>query len=235
MAKKDYFLVIDTETTIEDHVVDFGALVVDRKGKIYAECAVLVNGIFANEDLFYCKDGGHFARESLKARTEKYYKMLDSGSRMLASVNAINRWLEKVNAKYNPYVTAYNISFDRGKCLNTEIDLSIFDKQFCLWHAAFNKWALTKNYKNFIIQIHAFNPPTKLQNMSFKTNAETMMRFVSNNPELEDEPHTAYEDAKFYEIPILLKLVNSTKKERWLNPDPFNWKAVQVKDHFTSK
>lgn len=235
MAKKDFFLIVDTETTIKDHVVDFGAVVCDRKGNIATECAVLVNGIFRNEDLFYHGEEGHFSRQSVANRTDKYSGMLESGARMLASIHAINRWLEKVKAKYDPYLTAYNLSFDLGKCLNTEIDLAMFDKRFCLWHAAFNKWALTKNYRNFIVNSHAFNPPTKYNNMSFKTNAETMMRFVSNNPELEDEPHTAYEDAKLYEMPILLKLVNSTKKEKWLNPKPFNWKAVQVRDHFTAK
>ena len=155
---------------------------------------------------------------------------------MIASVGAINRWLDKVKATYSPYLTAYNLAFDQDKCGNTGIDLAQFEenKRFCLWHAAFNKWAGTKAYKNFALSVHAFNPPTDLGNMSYKTNAEVMARFVLGNPQLPDEPHTALEDAKFYELPILLRLLATTKKRAWLNPEPFNWRKVQVRDHFTA-
>ena len=35
MAKRDYFLIVDTETTQTDMVADFGAIICDRKGNIY--------------------------------------------------------------------------------------------------------------------------------------------------------------------------------------------------------
>lgn len=239
MAKRDYFLIVDTETTQDQMVADFGAIIVDKKGKIYSECAVLVRDIYNDKDnhpLFYSGDADPlWGKSTLPARYNRYNNMLDSGTRMLASVAAINVWLAKANEKYSPILTAYNLSFDMHKCINTGIDLAQFDKSFCLWHSAFTKWAHTKQYRNFVLLVHAFNPPTQYQNMSFKTNAETMTRFVTDNPLLEDEPHTAFEDAKLYELPILLKLVNSTKKERYMNPTPFDWKKVQVKDWFTAK
>ena len=37
MAKPDYFLLVDTETTQDDLVADFGAIVVNKKGKIVWE------------------------------------------------------------------------------------------------------------------------------------------------------------------------------------------------------
>ena len=52
MAKKQYFMVIDTETTINDKVYDFAAIVCDRNGKIVKSCAVIV-GESADQDLFY--------------------------------------------------------------------------------------------------------------------------------------------------------------------------------------
>jgi hypothetical protein len=160
--------------------------------------------------------------------------MLGNGTRMLASVPAINAWLTKAALKYSPTLTAYNLSFDLGKCVNTGIDLSIFADRFCLWHASFNKWAFTKDYRNFALQMHAFNAPTKLQNMSFKTNAETMARYVLSDPTMPDEPHTALEDAIYYELPILSKLVQTTKRNVFLNPVAFDWRKVQVKDWFTA-
>lgn len=235
MAKRDYFLIVDTETTQEQHVADFGAIVVDKKGKIYSECAVIVNNYFLKEELFWNGDAGIFGRTTLEKRTNHYKNMVKQGSRMVASVAAINRWLEKVNAKYSPILTAYNLSFDMDKCLNSAIDLAMFDKSFCLWHAAFSKWAMKKQYKQFILENHFFKNPTEYGNMSYSTNAETMARFVLGNPNIEDEPHTAYEDAKLYELPILLKLVNSTKKTDYMNPIPFDWRKIQVKNHFSVK
>ena len=59
MAKKEFFLIVDTETTQDGLVADFGAVVVDRKGKIHAQCAVMIHGIFTdmqNHPLFFTSD-----------------------------------------------------------------------------------------------------------------------------------------------------------------------------------
>lgn len=239
MAKKHHYLILDTETTIDDKVADFGAIIVDKKGSILTQCAVLLNGIYndrENHSLFYNEYSGELWRKkNLDARYEAYNQMLQTGVRMLASVNAVNNWLAKANQKYSPVLTAYNLAFDRDKCAKTDICLDIFEHSFCLWYAAFNKWAHTKNYRNFVLQTHAFNPPTALQNMSYKTNAETMARFILDNPAMPDEPHTALEDARDYELPILQRLVNTEKREKFLNPEPYSWNKVQVKDWFVAK
>lgn len=236
MAKKDYFLIVDTETTQDGKVADFGAIVVDKKGNVVTQCAVMVNGIFTdriNHSLFYVDDpkDNLWSRESLTRRYNVYNKMVADGSRMIASVAAINRWLEKVNTIYSPYMTAYNLPFDLDKCKNTDIDLSIFTKNFCLWAASYTKWGHSKKYKQFILDNHYFNKPTQYGNMTFKTNAEVMARFVTGIM-LDDEPHTALEDVLFYELPIMLRLVNTTKKSDWLYPIAYNWRECQVKNHF---
>lgn len=241
MAKKDYFIVIDTETTLTDKVADFAAVVVDRTGKEYARCAVLVDGIFTDYDghpLFHdpkLLDKSLWAKNRLAERYDVYNGMVASGQRMIASVAAINRWLDKVNATYKPYLTAYNVAFDVDKMNKTGIDCLQFEKKFCLWHAAFSKYAHTKKYRNFVLDNHAFNSPTKFGNMSYKTNAEVMARFVLGNPTLPDEPHTALEDIIGYEVPILVDIVKKSRKAQWLAPKPFNWRAVQAKDAFTAK
>jgi hypothetical protein len=239
MAKKHHYLILDTETTIDDKVADFGALIVDRKGSILAQCAVLINGIYNDRDnhsLFYNEYSGELWRKkNLDTRYAAYNEMLQTGIRMLASVNAINIWLAKANQKYAPALTAYNLAFDRDKCAKTGICLDIFEHSFCLWYASFNKWAHTKDYRNFVLQAHAFNPPTALGNMSYKTNAETVARFITGNPAMPDEPHTALEDARDYELPILQRLVQTEKREKFLNPEPYSWNKVQVKDWFVAK
>jgi hypothetical protein len=248
MAKADYFLIVDTETTqpnkaenIPAKVADFGAIVVNRKGEIFSQCAVMVLGIYNNSDkypLFYTSDNegdpeNIWAKAGLPDRYKRYNSMLSSGARQYASHNAINKWLAIVNGKYNPYLTAYNLAFDMGKCDNTGIDLSMFSKKFCLMKAACDKWALTKKYRQFILDNHYFKPPTKLGNMSYLTKAETMAHFVTGDDLV--EPHTAIEDARDFELPILLRLLATQKKSKWENPQGQSWQNRQIKDWYIPK
>lgn len=236
MAKKNFFLVIDTETTINDHVADFGAIIVDRKGEIHHQCGVLVAEYFGHEALFYLANeepNKIWSKQGKDRRYTNYLDMINSGSRMLASVAAINRWLERAKGMYDPILTAYNLAFDLDKCRKTDIDMTLFSNNFCLWHAAAGKWGHTKQYRQFVLDNHEFNPPTTLKNMSYKTNAEIMARFVLGQPTLEDEPHTALEDAIFYELPILKKLVSKTSVKQLLTYSTgYNWRNYQVKEHF---
>ena len=238
MAKK-YFLIIDTETTMTDKVADFGAVVCDKDGNIAAEIGVLVRDFYLDRDnhvLFHNDDVDPlWGKENLDRRYADYDRMLQNGSRMLASVPALNIWLAKVQAKYKPVLTAYNIAFDLGKCSNSDIDLSIFDSRFCLWYASANKWMHTREYRQFILDTHSFNTPTKLGNMSFQTKAEPMAAFVLNWPHMPKEPHTALEDARDYELPILKALVKNTSPKVYMNPKPVTWRDVQVKDWYKPK
>ena len=229
MSKKQFFLIVDTETTINDHVVDFGAVVCDRNGKVFAQCGVMVREYFGVEDLFYDKSAtGIWTRESVSRRMNRYNEMVNSGSRMVASVNAINRWLEKVAGKYAPTLTAYNLAFDSGKCRNTNIDLNMFDNSFCLWQAAVGNICNTKKYRGFVLQNHLFNKPTEKGNMTFSTTAESVAGYLNGQFNL--EPHTALEDAMDFELPIL---VNILKKKNWReNITPYDWNKHQVRDHF---
>ena len=235
MAKK-FFLIVDTETTQDGLVADFGAVVCDKRGNVVASCAALVREIFDAPEahpLFYTKDASPlWGKAGLPKRYARYQNMLDNGQRMLASVPAINRWLAKVNATYSPVLTAYNLAFDQGKMTNTGIDHTIFAKRFCLWHAAANKWGHSRAYRQMVLETLAFNPPTDKGNMSYQTNAEVMARFVFGNPSLPDEPHTAYEDALEYELPILVALVKNTPPKEYMAATPYAWQAYQVKDHF---
>jgi hypothetical protein len=229
MAKKQYFCIIDTETTITDKVVDFAAVICDRKGTIFAQCAVMVQNVFGVDDLFYDRNNsGIWSQASISKRMDNYHNMLNTGSRMMASVNAINRWLEKAAAKYNPELTAYNLPFDNSKCANTGIDLNMFSNRFCLWAASVGNICNTKAYKQFILQNHLFNTPTDKGNMTFSTTAEAVTGFLSG--QYTAEPHTSLEDIIGYELPTLVHL---NKKRGWREKIiPYDWKKHQVNQHF---
>lgn len=232
MAKKQFFAILDTETTMENTVADFAIIIVDRNGIIHNQCAVLVNGHYGNFELFHDKANNDiWGYAGLEKRKAAYVEMLNSGVRMLASVNAINKWITQAIAKYNPELTAYNLAFDKDKCKNTGIDLSGFKSEFCLWQAAVGNICNKKQYKQFVLENHGFNNKTQFGNMTVKTNAEIVAGFISGN--IQDEPHTALEDARDFEKPILIEIL---KKNKWReNITPYNWRAFQVKDHFAAK
>jgi hypothetical protein len=229
MAKKQYFAILDTETTIADTVADFAIIIVDRHGRIYNQCAVLVSNHYGTHELFHDKNASDiWGFAGLNRRKETYQAMLNSGIRMLASVNAINRWINQAIGKYNPMLTAYNLSFDINKCQNTGIDITGFSNKFCLWQGAIGNICNGKKYREFVLENHLFNKPTELHNMTFSTNAESVCGFITG--EFKKEPHTALEDARDFELPILQAIVN---KRNWQDKMiAYNWKEFQVKNHF---
>lgn len=231
MAKKQFFAIVDTETTMQDTVADFACIIVDREGKIYNQCAVMVKNHYDAFELFHDKKANDiWGYEGLNKRKAQYVALLDNGVRMLASVNAINKWINQAIGKYNPTLTAYNLAFDYAKCSNTGIDLSVFNSKFCLWQSAIGNICNKKAFKQFALDNHQFNKPTANGNMTFKTTAETVCGFINNQMII--EPHTALEDARDFELPILTNII---KKRNWQdNIKPYNWQDFQVKNHFVA-
>lgn len=232
MAKKQFFLIADTETTREDTVADFGAVICDRQGRIVNQCAILVKDHFDTKELFYDpKVTGFWGKQAAETRKGAYLEMLNAGTRQLASVGAINRWISQAIGRYNPTLTAYNLAFDQGKCLNTGIDLTGFADRFCLWGAAVGNICNSKAFRQFALENHAFNAPTEHGNMTFQTNAEIVAGFLAG--EFVKEPHTAIEDAILFELPILKAIL---KKRDWKEKiTAYNWRNFQVKNNFVAK
>lgn len=202
---KHFYLIVDTETTINNKVADFGAVLVNRRGDILEQFACMVSGVFGKVDLFAdpsLADDEFWSEQSAKRRAKDYYSMIESGERSIASPALINLWLQGIKTRYNPTVTAYNIAFDLGKCRNTGINLGIFSNRFCLMKAA-KAHIVNEAYVEFC---HEHNFLTKKLRMP-STTADTMAKFILGI-DLADEPHTALCDARDYEAPILKHLIN---------------------------
>jgi hypothetical protein len=237
-AKKKYFLIIDTETTQTEKVADLGIVVCDKEGNIVYEVGLMVGEWFCDRDahpLFHVFGDANdvFSAASLPRRYADYDQMIADGRRMVASVNGINKLLTKIRLQYDPVLTAYNIAFDAGKCANSGIDLTIFDKRFCLWHAAAEKWGSTKKYRQFILDGWHFGNKTARGHVGIQTKADTMAKFLLG-ADLPDEPHTALEDARDYERPILAALVKNTPPKVYMNPKPYSWRDYAAKGAFVA-
>lgn len=234
MAKK-FFLIVDTETTVTNKVADLGIVVADKAGNVEYEAGLLVRDFFLDRNehtLFHDTTADPlWGKRNLPRRYSEYENMLADGRRMLASVAAVNRLMVKIALKYKPVLTAYNIAFDANKLDNSGIDMTMFDKRFCLWHAAANKWGETRKYRQFVLDNHLFGHRTRCGNLTYGTKADYMAKFILGS-DLPDEPHTALEDARDYELPILKALVKSTPPRIYMNSPAYDWRNFQVKNAF---
>lgn len=234
MARKQFFCIVDTETTIDDTVADIGAVICDKQGRVFHTLGILVAGHYAEKSLFYNASlPGLWSAKGLAVREENYRRLLDAGQRSIATVSGINKWLAQAIATYPGIaVTGYNLAFDLDKCKNTGIDIEQFPDSFCLWQLSVGHFAKTKAYRQFILDNHLFNNPTDLRNMTFKTNAETVASFLAGYL-LPPEPHTALEDARDYELPILTRIM---QRKNWREKAvPYDWRGHQVKDYYQAK
>lgn len=238
---KNHFLIVDTETTQDNLVADFGAVISDSKGEIITSCGVMVDGVFTdseNHPLFFDSSlppDALWSKSGADDRYKKYTNMVKSGHRMIASVNAINRWLDRANGQYKPILTAYNIGFDLDKCRKTAINLDVFENKFDLMAVAQNLLLNNKRFLRFCLDNHCFNPRTKHGNMTFQMKAETVGSYVKGY--FSDEPHTALEDVMDFELPILKYILKRLSVKKILNSDfnSISWTDRQVKDYFRVK
>ena len=211
---RHFYLIVDTETTQRGTVADFGAVLITKQGEVVERFGAMVLNNFGSLPLFAdptAPDSALWSEQSAKRREKDYYSMLDSGERSISSVGLINQWLAGINARYTPVLTAYNIAFDLGKCRNTRIDLGIFGQSFCLMKAAKRQIGTLAEYHDFCHDNRFLTLALRKPSMT----ADTMAKFILG-VSLEDEPHTALEDAQFYEAPILTKILESVTRKQLL-------------------
>ena len=213
---KHYYLIVDTETTQQNTVADFGAVVVDRSGKIHEQFGVLLHGHFGTMPLFSSSSlpaEEFFSTQMVHRRRKHYDEMLENGQRSLCSPQLVNLFLARILGQYNPLVTAYNLSFDFGKCANTGIDLGIFSERFCLMKAAHRSICTTPEYDYFCRLNQHITATGRLSRT-----ADTVAKFVARDcyNSLADEPHTALEDARDYEAPILGEILKTRTRKQLL-------------------
>lgn len=216
--RKRFYIIVDCESSLTRKAVDVAFAVTDKQGRVYASCAVLVNGVYGKDELFYNRDSGFFGLKNLEERKATYQDMIKDGRRMLASVRAINKWLLQAHETFRPTLTAYNLPFDEGVCKNTGIDLTIFERRFCLWKESARVFGSRKSYAQFLIDNGYFS--AKLNGL---TNAEVMAHYVTGSNDL--EPHTALEDIVDFEIPILVSLL---KQKKGFQHKPYNWREFKL-------
>ena len=196
MRTKEVKITLDIETAnfTEDALAyDVGFVAHYNDGTILERHSYIVKDIFF--DMPELMRSAYYAH-----KIPEYYEDLKEGKREVKSLYEVRKILHEVCAKYNvKVIMAYNAAFDT-KGLNTTqryITKSAYRWFFpygvkveCIWHMACQTICSQKKYYNFC-QENGF--VSKSGNIS--TSAETVYRFLTNNPNFEEE-HKGLDDVE---------------------------------------
>ena len=209
--KRHYYLIVDTETTQKQTVADFGAVVMTKQGEIVEQFGAVIGGHFGTIPLFSnpsAKPEDFWSTQMAHRRRKHYDDLLELGQRSICSATLVNLWLARILGQYDPIVTAYNLAFDLGKCANTGIDLGIFAERFCTMKVAKKVIGIRADYQEFCYAQNLLTAKKQRPQMT----ADAMAKFIIGES-LADEPHTALEDARDYEAPILAALLKTNTRK----------------------
>lgn len=192
--QKEYFLVLDTETTntiSQPLPYDIGYAICDRQGNIVLSRSFVIAEMFIEQkDLM---QSAYYAE-----KIPQYNKEIKSGKRQLKSFYTIRRQIREDMQNYNvSKVGAYNMGFDKRALNNdtryiTKSFLRWFfpygTEFFCIWHMACTSILNRPSYINFAIENGFVSEAGNIQ-----TSAECAYRYITKNPDFV-ESHTGLED-----------------------------------------
>jgi len=209
--KKEYFLVVDTETanSIEQPLpYDIGYAICDRYGHIVLKRSFVVAETFL--DYPDMMKSAYFAE-----KIPHYWEDIKNGSRVMKSVFNIRKQMKADMKQYRvKKVGAYNMAFDK-RALNNLI--RYFSKSlirwwfpfgtefFCIWHMACQVVLNSTSYIKFALQNGLVSEANNIQ-----TSAEACYKFLTNSPDFV-ESHTGLEDVEI-EVAIMAKCYATHKK-----------------------
>lgn len=225
--KKDFFVVLDTETanSIEQPLpYDTGWAIADRKGNFYEKRSYVVAEIYLNEK--ECMKSAYYAD-----KLPQYEKDLKSKKRILASIWTIRKQLLNDMKKYETKtVCAYNMNFDK-RALNNDIRYISkswlrwffpYSTEFkCIWHMACTSILNRPSYINFALKNNLIS-----EKGNILTNAECAYKYITKNTDFK-ESHTGLEDVEI-ETAIMAYCFRQHKK---FETKPYSacWRIVQKK------
>lgn len=227
MAKKKYFVVLDTETmnTVEQPLpYDIGWVICDRFGNIFEERSFVVAETFL--DMKDVMKSAYYAE-----KIPQYWEDIKSGNRVIKPMWTIRRTLIDDMKKYNTKrVGAYNIGFDK-RALNNLVRYTSkswlrwffpFGTEFFdIWNMACSMLLNTKTYIEFALKNGLVSEADNIQ-----TSAECAYKFITKDTEFSEE-HKGLEDVKI-EVAVMASCYKTHKKiENSVNSAC--WRKVQRK------
>lgn len=212
MAKKKFYLIVDTETAgnLQSPLpYDIGYKIVDRKGNVYAEKAFVVNEVFYGLEVLM--QSCYFAD-----KIPSYHEQIRKGEKIAKSGFDIAREMYADIKEYGVTVVgAYNMAFDLRalnnlcKFLTQGTKENWFPKEIeefiCIWHMATQTICSKVSYIKTAIEQGWVSEKGNIQ-----TSAEVVYRYITQQFNFVEE-HKGLEDVEI-EVDILVKVFSMKVK-----------------------
>lgn len=227
MAKKKYFIVLDTETcnTVEQPLpYDIGWVICDKWGHIFEERSFVVAETFL--DMKDVMKSAYYAE-----KIPQYWEDIKSGKRIIKPMWTIRKQLVKDMQKYNTkLVGAYNVGFDRRALSNLMRYVSkswarwffpFGTEYFDIWNMSCSMLLNTRTYIKFALENGLVSDADNIQ-----TSAECAYKFITKDVTFTEE-HKGLEDVRI-EVAVMASCYKTHKKiENSVNSAC--WRKVQRK------
>lgn len=211
MRNKEVKITLDIETAnfVEDALAyDIGFIAHYNDGTVLERHSYIIKDIFFDQaDLMQSAYYSH--------KIPLYLEGIENGTRKVATLYEARKALADTCKKYNvKTIMAYNAHFDKTGLNKTQryVTKSKYRwfipygvKVECIWNMACQTICSQKKYYNFCVESGFVS---KAGNIS--TSAETVYRFLTNNPNFKEE-HTGLEDVEI-ETQIFVACRNKHKK-----------------------
>jgi len=227
MAKKKYYLVLDTETanSVEEPLpYDIGWAICDRKGNIYERKSYICTEVFL--DMKDVMVSAYYAE-----KIPNYWDDIKAGRRILTGMWNIRREMIKDMKKYKvSAVCAYNMGFDKRALNNLVRYVSKswmrwwfpFGTEYnCIWNMACNAILNRTTYIKFAVKNGLISDANNIF-----TSAECAYRYITDSIDFV-ESHTGLEDVEI-EVEIMAECFRQHKAlKKEINSAC--WRVVQKK------
>lgn len=211
-----YYLVIDVETANsleQPFVYDIGGCVADKQGRIYETFSFVIRDIFVYERALM--QTAYYAE-----KIPEYVFDIKENKRIMIDFYNARMYILNLMRKYNiTDVAAYNAHFDRNALDITQRWLTKSKYRYffpygtnfiCIWNMACQTICQRITYKEFCERNNLTSNRKGAPNAkNYSTSAETVYRYLMNNPSFE-EKHKGYDDV-IIETEIMKRCFKSHK------------------------
>lgn len=213
-------LILDTETAKYhgvDTVYNIAWTIMTKSGKVKSQRSFLVSDVYNKMFTILKKDGTQWAdKDYYITKSVMYESQLSKVTFKVKWINILETLITDITAYNISLITAYNVGFDKRviqsttelltgqQIMNIKNTVQILDKRYNIYDiriGAINSICLTKKYANYCVENNFLSDNC----LELRTRAETLIRYIRNNPFIE-ESHTALEDTQI-EAEILSRVL----------------------------
>lgn len=227
MTKKRTYLVVDTESGLNGHCIDYASiLVVDNKVREIRN--FLLEEFYLKESLFYDRSkNSNFSKDKIQGKMDCYKSMLFQKTIEIKKVKQLQAYIDSLADEFPTLIVwAYNVSFDRKTLERSGIVWPLRWEFRCLWRYALSTVTYNPRFPKWCIQNDRLT-----SKFCLSTSADTVIDFIreTTNAIPDGIVHSHYALADCYSELYLLRYMLKLKVRSKIKA--FNYRDWKLKNH----